>query len=222
MGFDLSRVDTSWMPFFESRKRTLDKLHENLLPQISKDVVLPQQSDIFNAFSLPLADVKVVIVGQDPYPTPGHAHGLAFSVRKDVGLIPRSLVNVFKELQSDIGCLPPSHGDLSHWHEQGVMLLNRVLTVQNGDAGSHRKIGWEEFTYSAIEYLALHNPTFVAILWGNDAQEIRPAISGHATHSSVHPSPLSAHRGFFGSKPFSFANSALSASGHKTIDWCLQ
>lgn len=182
---------------------------------------LPAPDVVLRAFTQPLADVRVLIVGQDPYPTPGHAVGLAFSTAADVVPIPRSLKNIFTELHNDIGALPPGHGNLSAWADQGVLLLNRVLTVAPRAAGSHRGRGWEEITECAIRALVARRTPLVSILWGNQAQTLTTLLDGTPIIASPHPSPLSARRGFFGSRPFSRANEALLAQGADPIDWAL-
>ncbi|MBR4399460.1 MAG: uracil-DNA glycosylase [Aeriscardovia sp.] len=182
----------------------------------------PAPERIFRAFSLPMDKVKVLIVGQDPYPTPGDAVGLAFGVEKGAKL-PASLKNIYLEMKSDLGeC--PSDGDLSFWAAQGVMLLNRCLTVQEGKRGSHRDRGWEEVTDLAIRALVREKTSegktrLVAILWGNDARSLAPELGGAAIIESAHPSPLSCHKGFFGSRPFSRANAALEKMGLDPVDW---
>jgi uracil-DNA glycosylase len=182
---------------------------------------LPHGDHILRAFSRPLAGVKVLIVGQDPYPTPGHPVGVSFSVAPDVRPVPRSLVNIYRELVEDVGCPPPSNGDLSPWFEQGVMLLNRVLTVAPGAPASHRGRGWERVTEQAITALARRGGPTVAILWGRDAQGLKPMLGEVPWVESVHPSPLSASRGFFGSRPFSRANELLVRQGGEPVDWRL-
>jgi len=182
---------------------------------------LPAGPNVLRAFSRPLADVRVLVVGQDPYPTPGHAVGLSFSVAPNVRPLPRSLVNIYTELSADLGVAPAAHGDLTGWFEQGVLLLNRVLTVRPGAAGSHRGKGWEEVTRCAIEALVARGGPLVAILWGRDAQTLEPMLGDVPVIASAHPSPLSARSGFFGSRPFSRANSALEALGARPIDWML-
>ncbi len=182
---------------------------------------LPASQDIFRAFQEPLSQVKVLIIGQDPYPTPGHAMGLSFSVHPQVRPIPRSLQNIYRELSSDLGLKPPPHGDLSAWSRQGVMLLNRVLSVEAGRAGSHRNQGWEEITTCAIKALAQRKQPLVAILWGRDARQTGKLLTAYPCIESPHPSPLSASRGFFGSRPFSRANSLLVQQGAQAIDWTL-
>jgi uracil-DNA glycosylase len=182
---------------------------------------LPAGDNILRAFRQPLADVRVLIVGQDPYPTPGHPVGLSFSVSPDVRRLPGSLVNIFKEYTADLGHPRPATGDLSPWSERGVMLLNRVLTVQPGSPGSHRGKGWELVTEQAIRALAGRGGPLVAILWGNDARNLAPLLGGTPSIQSAHPSPMSADRGFFGSRPFSRADKLLEQQGGQPIDWKL-
>jgi uracil-DNA glycosylase len=174
----------------------------------------PQRSDVFRALAVPRQAVRVVIVGQDPYPTPGHAHGLAFSVPDSVSPLPRSLNNIFRELEDDLG-VRRTAGDLSDWVSQGVLLLNRVLTVRAGQAGSHRGRGWEAFTESVLRAV---QPQAV-VLWGNDAQTARGFFGAVPIIASAHPSPLSAHRGFFGSRPFSRINAALTVANGRPLEW---
>lgn len=181
---------------------------------------LPAGSDVLKAFTYPLEQVKVLIVGQDPYPTPGNAMGLSFSVHPGMPL-PKSLQNIFRELSEDVGAPAPSSGDLSPWCDQGVMLLNRVLTVRPGQPGSHRGRGWEKVTDAAIAALVARGKPLVAILWGRDAQALQPLLPGVPAICSPHPSPLSAHRGFFGSRPFSRANQLLAQMGASPVDWRL-
>lgn len=180
---------------------------------------LPSGDRVLRAFTRPLADVRVLIVGQDPYPTPGHPVGLSFSVERDVRPIPRSLANIYAELESDLGIAPAEHGDLTSWFEQGVLLLNRCLTVRPGKPASHRGKGWEKVTERAIEALVERGGPLVAILWGRDAQSLHPLLGDVAQIASAHPSPLSARSGFFGSRPFSRANAALEDQGGVAIDW---
>ncbi|MGO4806247.1 uracil-DNA glycosylase [Arthrobacter sp. 2MCAF15] len=196
--------------------------------------VLPSPANLLRAFRQPLATVRVLVVGQDPYPTPGHAVGLSFAVDRATRPIPRSLANIYKELQDDLGFPPRVHGDLSRWAEQGVLLLNRVLSVRAGAAGSHRNKGWEAVTAAAIRAVADRAPAadarvgadaaagraaLVVILWGKDAESVRPLLGSAAVIASAHPSPLSASRGFFGSRPFSRANALLQEQGNGTVDW---
>lgn len=182
---------------------------------------LPAGADVLRAFRAPLDSIRVLIVGQDPYPSPGHAMGLSFSVRPDVRPIPRSLTNVFRELREDLGCAPPGNGDLSPWAQRGVMLLNRVLTVSPGRPGSHAGRGWERVTDAAIQALVARDLPLVAVLWGRQAQQLKPLLGATPCICSAHPSPMSADRGFFGSRPFSRANDLLVDHGSDPIDWCL-
>ncbi|PXA72740.1 uracil-DNA glycosylase [Cryobacterium arcticum] len=183
--------------------------------------VLPAPGNILRAFRQPFDQVRVLIVGQDPYPTPGHPVGLSFSVAADVRPVPRSLANIFAELQTDLGLPTPPNGDLTPWTRHGVLLLNRVLTVGAGAAGSHRKHGWEAVTDQAIRSLAGRGTPLVAILWGKDAENLRPLLGATPTIVSAHPSPLSARRGFTGSRPFSRANALLAGQGAAPVDWSL-
>ena len=180
---------------------------------------LPAGDRILRAFQRPLAGVKVLIVGQDPYPTPGHPVGLSFSVAPDVRPLPRSLVNIYRELGDDLGIPAPEHGDLTAWADAGVLLLNRSLTVRPGQPASHRGKGWEVVTDRAIEVLAHRGGPLAAILWGRDAQSLKPALGPVPWVESVHPSPLSASRGFFGSKPFSRVNRMLEQQGGEAVRW---
>jgi uracil-DNA glycosylase len=182
---------------------------------------LPAGEHIMRAFRRPLADVRVLVVGQDPYPTPGHPIGLSFAVDAHVRPVPRSLANIYRELANDVGVEPPPHGDLTAWADQGVMLLNRVLTVRPGEAASHRGRGWEEVTECAIQALARRGGPLAAILWGRDAQGLKPMLDRVPWVESPHPSPLSASRGFFGSRPFSRVNQLLVDQGGTTVDWRL-
>nr|WP_231747701.1 uracil-DNA glycosylase [Auraticoccus cholistanensis] len=182
---------------------------------------LPDGEQVLRAFTLPLARVRVLVVGQDPYPTPGHPVGLSFSVAPDVRPLPRSLVNIYTELAADTGVAPADHGDLTRWFEQGVMLLNRVLTVRPGEPASHRGRGWEEITEVAIRALVARGGPLVAVLWGRDAQTLRPLLGDVPVVASAHPSPLSASRGFFGSRPFSRVNALLVEQGAEPVDWRL-
>jgi uracil-DNA glycosylase len=182
---------------------------------------LPHGDQVFRAFSRPLADVRVLVVGQDPYPTPGHPVGLSFSVAPDVRPVPKSLANIFQELASDTGSPRPTNGDLTPWFEQGVMLLNRVLTVAPGASASHRGRGWEAVTEQAIDALARRGGPLAAVLWGRDALSLKPMLGEVPWVDSVHPSPLSASRGFFGSRPFSRVNELLEELGGEPVDWKL-
>lgn len=182
---------------------------------------LPAGDLVLRAFKQPLDEVKVLIVGQDPYPTPGHPVGLSFSVAPAVRPLPRSLVNIFREYSSDLGFPAPANGDLTPWTERGVLLLNRVLTVQPGKPGSHRGKGWEAVTEQAIKALAARQEPLVAILWGRDARNLAPLLTGVPLVESAHPSPMSADQGFFGSRPFSRANRLLEGVGSTEVDWKL-
>ena len=182
---------------------------------------LPAGDRILRAFQRPLADVRVLVVGQDPYPTPGHPIGLSFAVAPDVRPLPGSLRNIYQELRTDLGLEPPAHGDLTAWADRGVMLLNRVLTVRPGESASHRGRGWEEVTECAIEALARRGGPMAAILWGRDAMSLKPMLGPIPWVESAHPSPLSASRGFFGSRPFSRVNRLLADQGGQPVDWSL-
>jgi uracil-DNA glycosylase len=217
------QIDLSWAEVLSPVQNVLDGLEHFLSAEHeTKRQVLPALGSIMRAFQLPIPDVTVVILGQDPYPTPGDAVGLSFSVDSHQRSLPRSLKNIFTELNSDVGFDQPVSGDLSAWAQQGVMLLNRVLTVSAGAAGSHRGRGWEEVTECALRALdARVGIPLVAVLWGNDAQTVKPFLSRAVVIESAHPSPLSASRGFFGSKPFSKVNAALSELGQAPIEWAL-
>ena len=182
---------------------------------------LPAGRHVFRAFQRPLGEVRVLVVGQDPYPTPGHAIGLAFAVDPHVRPIPRSLANIYQELRTDVGIAPRQHGDLSAWSDRGVMLLNRVLTVRPGAPASHRGRGWEQITECAIDALVARGGPLVAILWGRDAHSLKPKLGSVPWVESVHPSPLSATRGFFGSRPFTCVNRMLVEQGAEPVDWAL-
>lgn len=182
---------------------------------------LPAGENVLRAFTQPFRDVRVLIVGQDPYPTPGHAVGLCFSVAPDVRPLPRSLVNIYREYADDLGLTPPESGDLTPWTRNGVLLLNRVLTVRPGAPASHRGKGWERVTECAIDALVARGGPLVAILWGRDAQTLAPRLGDVPRIESAHPSPLSASRGFFGSRPFSRANALLAERGGRPVDWAL-
>jgi uracil-DNA glycosylase len=182
---------------------------------------LPSGDNVLRAFKQPFDDVKVLIVGQDPYPTPGHPVGLSFSVDGTVSRLPGSLVNIFLEYSADLGYPTPANGDLTPWTQRGVLLLNRVLTVEPGRPGSHRGKGWEEITEQAIRALAGRHRPLVAILWGRDARNLAPVLGGVPRIESAHPSPMSAHSGFFGTRPFSRANELLSRQNGEPVDWKL-
>ncbi len=181
---------------------------------------LPAGDVVLRAFTQPFDAVRVLVMGQDPYPTPGHPVGLSFSVAPDVRPVPRSLQNIFRELTDDLGLPVPATGDLTPWFRSGVLLLNRVLTVRPGASGSHRGRGWEEVTEQAVRALAARDAPLVAILWGRDARSLKPLLPGVPVIESAHPSPLSA-QGFFGSRPFSRANAVLARLGAQPVDWRL-
>jgi len=216
-------VDPSWLPALAPHQDTLTRIGEFLRAENSAQRPwAPSGANILRAFTQPLDDVRVLIVGQDPYPTHGHAVGLSFSVAPDVRPIPRSLSNIFREFTDDLGVPTPPNGDLTLWADRGVLLLNRVLTVQLGQPGSHRGQGWEQITQAAITALADRaDQPLVAILWGKDAQTATEFLPDVPIISSAHPSPMSADRGFFGSRPFSRTNELLGGIGGDSIDWSL-
>ena len=215
-------IDAGWARALEPVAPDIAALGERLRAEVAAGRgYLPAGDRVLRAFQRPLDHVKVLIVGQDPYPTPGHPIGLSFAVERDVRPVPRSLQNIYKELASDLGIPPAPHGDLSAWADQGIMLLNRVLTVTPGASGSHRGWGWEKVTELAIRTLAARDQPLVAILWGRDAANLRPLLGPTPIIESPHPSPLSASRGFFGSKPFSRANEMLEQAGSTAVDWRL-
>lgn len=208
----------------EFKKPYYKQLFDTVTKEYQTRQIFPPANDIFNAFHYtPLKNVKVVIFGQDPYHNYGQAHGLCFSVQKGVQ-VPPSLVNIYKELQDDLGCTIPSHGCLTKWAEQGVLMLNTVLTVRAHEANSHKGIGWEEFTDAAIRVLNEQNRPMVFILWGAPAQRKEKMLNNpqHLILKAPHPSPLSSYRGFFGSKPFSQTNAFLEAHGVEPIDWQIE
>ncbi|MCY1695653.1 uracil-DNA glycosylase [Curtobacterium sp. SL109] len=182
---------------------------------------LPAGAAVLRAFEDPFDAVKVLVIGQDPYPTPGHPIGLSFAVDPGVRPVPRSLANIYRELHDDLGVTPPQHGDLRPWSERGVLLLNRVLTVAPGDAGSHRGKGWERVTEQAVRALVARDRPLVAVLWGAQAGSGKPLLGDTPVVASAHPSPLSASRGFFGSRPFSQVNAMLADQGADPVDWTL-
>lgn len=216
-------IHPTWVPVLDDQRETITRIGEYLREETAAGRHwFPSGTNILRAFTQPLPDVRVLITGQDPYPTPGHAVGLSFSVAPDVRPLPRSLQNIFTELDDDLGCGRPANGDLSPWAEQGVLLLNRVLTVRSGEPGSHRGIGWEQVTEAAIRGLvARTEEPLVAILWGKDAQSLAPMLDDVPMIMSAHPSPMSADRGFFGSRPFSQANEFLEDLGGEPFNWCL-
>lgn len=209
----------------EFEKPYYQQLRKFVAQEYSTTTVFPSKEEVMNAFYVSYQDVKVVILGQDPYHGPGQAHGMCFSVKPGVPH-PPSLRNIFQELQSDIGCPIPKDGYLMKWAKQGVFLLNTVLTVRQGEANSHKGMGWEQFTDAVIEKLAKRQDPIIFVLWGRPAQSkqsiIRQSGAHHVILQAPHPSPLSAHRGFFGSKPFSKINEQLEAWGKQPIDWCIE
>lgn len=217
-------VDVGWAGALAPVADQVGRMGEFLRAEIAAGHrYLPAGPNVLRAFSFPFEAVRVLIVGQDPYPTPGHAVGLSFSVAPDVRPLPRSLANIFTEYNADLGFPQPATGDLTPWCERGVMLLNRVLTVRPGAPASHRGKGWEAVTECAIRALAARDEPMVAILWGRDASTLKPMLTGSrcVAIESPHPSPLSASRGFFGSRPFSRANELLADMGADPVDWKL-
>jgi uracil-DNA glycosylase len=215
-------LDEGWASALEPVGPDIAALGERLRAEVAAGRrYLPAGDRVLRAFRRPLDGVKVLIVGQDPYPTPGHPIGLSFAVDRDVRPLPRSLANIYQELQADLGIPAAGHGDLSGWSDQGVMLLNRVLTVRPGAPASHRGWGWERVTEHAIRTLVARDRPLVAILWGRDAANLRPLLGATPIIESPHPSPLSASRGFFGSRPFSRANDLLAQQGAEPVDWRL-
>jgi uracil-DNA glycosylase len=224
-----SIVDPGWADALEPVAGRIAAMGDFLRAEVAAGRrYLPAGENVLRAFKQPFADVRVLIVGQDPYPTPGHAVGLSFSVAPEVRRLPGSLVNIFREYSEDLGFPTPTTGDLTPWAERGVLLLNRVLTVQPGKPGSHRGKGWEEVTEQAIRALAdrksagrVGGEPLVAILWGRDARTLVPLLQGIPAVESAHPSPYSAASGFFGSRPFSRANHLLELEGAQPVDWKL-
>ena len=215
-------VDPGWAEALEPVAPQIAAMGDFLRAEVAAGrPYLPAGRNVLRAFAAPLAEVKVLIVGQDPYPTPGHPVGLSFSVDPSVRPVPRSLQNIYQELHADLGIPTPPNGDLTPWTRQGVMLLNRVLTVQAGISGSHRGTGWEAITEHAIRALVARGGPLVAVLWGRDAGTLRPLLGAIPIIASAHPSPLSANAGFFGSRPFSRANDLLLEAGAAPVDWSL-
>ena len=215
-------VEAGWARALEPVADRISAMGDFLRAEVAAGrTYLPAGENVLRAFKQPFDEVRVLIVGQDPYPTPGHAVGLSFSVAPEVRPIPRSLANIYTELESDLGLPRPSNGDLSPWAEQGVLLLNRSLTVAPGRPNSHKGKGWEQVTEQAIRALHARRTPLVAILWGSNARSLAPLLSGVPCIESAHPSPMSADRGFFGSKPFSRANDLLVRQGAQPIDWKL-
>lgn len=211
-------VHESWRPALAGVEKQIHDLGDFLR---AEPAFLPRGNDILRAFQDPFDAVKVLIVGQDPYPTSGHAMGLSFSTNPGVRPLPRSLGNIYRELHTDLGLPVAEDGDLTPWARQGVLLLNRVLTVRPGKPASHRGKGWEAVTEQAIRALAARNKPLVAILWGRDARSLKPLLGGYPCIESAHPSPLSARSGFFGSRPFSRANALLVEQGATPVEWKL-
>ena len=210
---DFSHVHSSWEPVLEPHRPLIG----SILSKIQGVDLAPPRELIFASLAIDIEKVRCVIIGQDPYPTKSNAHGLAFSIPESVQVIPASLRNIFKELQDDIGVEPPTHGNLSAWVSEGVLLLNRVLTTRIGQTEAHTNLGWQIITEAIARESARRNP--VAILWGKKAQELNHLFD--LKIESVHPSPLSAYRGFFGSKPFSRTNEMLLSTGRSAINWNL-
>ena len=216
-------VHPSWVPALEPVADTITEMGSFLRAEVAAGRgYLPAGDVVLRAFSLPLDQVKVLVVGQDPYPTAGHPVGLSFSVAPDVRPVPRSLQNIYRELGTDLGLSTPTHGDLTPWFQRGVMLLNRVLTVAPGKSDSHQGRGWEAVTERAISALAARGGPLVAILWGKKAQSLGQLLGEVPRIESAHPSPLSANNGFFGSRPFSRANDLLVQQGGEPMDWRLE
>jgi uracil-DNA glycosylase len=218
-----SIIDPGWADALEPVAGRIAEMGDFLRAEVAAGRrYLPAGENVLRAFKQPFAGVRVLIVGQDPYPTPGHAVGLSFSVAPEVRRLPASLVNIFREYSDDLGYPTPTTGDLTPWSERGVLLLNRVLTVAPGQPGSHRGKGWEEVTEQAIRALAARKgEPLVAILWGRDARTLVPLLEGIPAIESAHPSPYSAASGFFGSRPFSRANKLLEQEGAEPVDWKL-
>lgn len=215
-------IDTGWAEALEPVTDRIAAMGEFLRTENAEGRgYLPKGENVLRAFQRPFDKVRVLIVGQDPYPTPGHPVGLSFSVAPDVSPIPRSLSNIYSEYSKDLGFPTPSNGDLSPWCDQGVLMLNRVLTVQPGQPASHRGKGWEAVTEQAIRALVARDQPLVAILWGRDASTLKPMLGSTPYIESAHPSPLSASRGFFGSRPFSRTNELLGTLGAAPVDWRL-
>ncbi|WP_218885515.1 uracil-DNA glycosylase [Kineococcus aurantiacus] len=217
MGLD--DLDPGWARALLPVRAQLEQLSAALAAET--EPWLPAPEAVLRAFRQPFEAVRVLLVGQDPYPTPGHPIGLSFAVEPHVRPLPRSLVNIGRELREDVGVAPPAHGDLTAWTEAGVLLLNRVLTVRAGASGSHRRLGWQAVTDAAVRALAARGGPLVALLWGKDAQQVTPLLEGVPVVAGVHPSPLSASRGFFGSRPFSRVDALLREAGGDGIDWRL-
>ncbi len=215
-------VEPGWAKALEPVAGRIAQMGDFLRAEIAAGrTYLPAGNNVLRAFQQPFDEVRVLIVGQDPYPTPGHAVGLSFSVAPEVRPLPPSLINIYRELNNDLGLPQPSNGDLTPWTQQGVLLLNRALTTAPRSPAAHRGKGWEEVTEQAIRALAARGKPLVSILWGRDARNLRPLLGNLPAVESSHPSPMSADRGFFGSRPFSRANDLLVQQGGQPVDWRL-
>ena len=215
-------IDPGWADALQPVAGGITRMGDFLRAEVAAGrQYLPAGPNLLRAFQRPMDQVRVLVVGQDPYPTPGHAIGHSFAVDRDVRPLPRSLGNIYREMRDDVGITPPGHGDLTAWSDQGVLLLNRVLTVAPGQPASHRGKGWEPITEAAIRSLVARGGPLVAILWGKDAQTLTPILDGVPIIASAHPSPMSADRGFFGSRPFSRTNALLVEQGAAPVDWAL-
>ncbi|AWI27599.1 uracil-DNA glycosylase [Streptomyces tirandamycinicus] len=215
-------VDSGWADALEPVAERIAAMGDFLRAEIAAGrTYLPAGAHVLRAFQQPFEEVRVLIVGQDPYPTPGHAVGLSFSVAAEVRPLPGSLENVFREMHTDLGLPRPSNGDLTPWTRQGVLLLNRALTTAPRKPAAHRGKGWEEVTEQAIRALVARGTPLVSVLWGRDARNLRPLLGNLPAIESAHPSPMSADRGFFGSRPFSRANELLVRQGAQPVDWRL-
>lgn len=218
----IAPLDPGWAAALADSSDTLERIGAELIARRGAgEQVLPAPEHVLRAFRQPFEDVRVLVLGQDPYPTPGHPIGMCFACDRHVRPLPRSLANIYRELHDDLGIAPAAHGDLTAWTEQGVLLLNRVLTVRAGASGSHRGLGWEEVTEAAVRALVARGTPLVGLLWGADARRMAPLLreGGAGVVESSHPSPLSASRGFFGSRPFSRVNALLEAAGAEPVDW---
>lgn len=217
-----SLIDDDWAAALAPVSSQISAMGDFLRAEVAAGrTYLPAGPQVLRAFERPMSRVRVLIVGQDPYPTPGHPIGLSFAVDRHVRPLPRSLSNIYRELAADTGVTPPPHGDLTAWSDQGVLLLNRVLTVAPGRPASHRGEGWEAITAAAIQALVARGGPLVAVLWGRDAQTLQPLLGGTPLVASAHPSPMSADRGFFGSRPFSQVTALLAEQGGEPVDWAL-
>jgi len=215
-------IDPGWAEALQPAAGGITRMGDFLRAEVAAGrQYLPAGPNVLRAFQRPMDQVRVLVVGQDPYPTPGHPIGLSFAVDRHVRPLPRSLGNIYREMRDDVGIAPAAHGDLTAWSDQGVLLLNRVLTVAPGQPASHRGKGWEPITEAAIRALVARGGPLVAILWGKDAQTLMPILDGVPIIASAHPSPMSADRGFFGSRPFSRTNELLAEQGAAPVDWAV-